>query len=95
MKKIKLNERINSRTSNDGYELDSTEKYIVDIESEIEFQAAIMMSFQVMGPLPAIIMRGYLKTVSMWRCLIQQMRLSHLIMESNRSGKLLTLKVLS
>ncbi len=54
MKKIKLSERINSQTSIDGYELDPTEKYVVDIESEIEFQGAIMMSFQVMGPPPAI-----------------------------------------
>lgn len=54
MKKIKLNECIDNQTSNDGYELDPTEKYVVDIESEEEFQTAIMMSFQIMGPPPAI-----------------------------------------
>ncbi len=54
MKKIKLSERINSQTSIDDYELDPTEKYVVDIESEIEFQGAIMMSFQVMEPPLAI-----------------------------------------
>ena len=54
MKKIKLNECIDNQTSSDGYELDPTDKYVVDIESEKEFQTAIMMSFQVMGPPPAI-----------------------------------------
>ena len=54
MKKIKLNECIDNQTSSDGYELDPTDKYVVDIESEKEFQIAIMMSFQVMGPPPAI-----------------------------------------
>ena len=54
MKKIKLNEHIENLTSSDEYELDPTEKYIVDIETEIEFQTAIMMSFTVMGPPPAL-----------------------------------------
>ena len=54
MKKIKLNECTDNQTSGDGYELDPTDKYVVDIESEKEFQIAIMMSFQVMGPPPAI-----------------------------------------
>ena len=54
MKKIKLNNAIGCHTSNDEYELDSTEKYIIDINSEMEFQAAIIASFQVMGPPPAI-----------------------------------------
>ena len=54
MKKIKLNECIDNQTSSDGYELDPTDKYVVDIESEKEFQIAIMMSFQVMGLPPAI-----------------------------------------
>lgn len=54
MKKIKLNERINNQTSNDGYELDPTEKYIINIELELEFQATIMMACQVMGPPPAL-----------------------------------------
>ena len=54
MKKIKLNNAIGCHTSNDEYELDPTEKYIIDINSEMEFQAAIIASFQVMGPPPAI-----------------------------------------
>lgn len=54
MKKIKLNECIDNQTSSDGYELDPTDKYVVDIELEKEFQTAIMMSFQVIGPPPAI-----------------------------------------
>lgn len=54
MKKIKLNNAIGCHTSNDEYELDPTEKYIIDINSEMEFQAAIITSFQVMGPPPAI-----------------------------------------
>ena len=54
MKKIKLNEFLDSKTSNNEYELDPTEKYVIDIESELELQSAIMMSFQVMGPPPAL-----------------------------------------
>ena len=54
MKKIKLNNAIGCHTSNDEYELDPTEKYVIDINSEMEFQAAIIASFQVMGPPPAI-----------------------------------------
>ena len=54
MKKIKLYESSDNQFSSDGYELDPTEKYVIDMESEIEFQAAILMSFQVMGPPPAL-----------------------------------------
>lgn len=54
MKKIKLNEMMASQTLIDGYVLDPSEEYIIDIEAEIGFQTAIMMSFQVMGPPPAI-----------------------------------------
>lgn len=54
MKKIKLNECIVNLASSDEYELDPIEKYVIDIESELEFQTAIIMSFQVMGPPPAI-----------------------------------------
>ena len=54
MKKIKLNEDLGVKTSIDGYILDPTEKYVIDIEEEMEFQMATMMSFQIMGPPPAL-----------------------------------------
>lgn len=54
MKKIKLNEMMASQTLIDGYVLDPSEEYIIDFEAEIGFQTAIMMSFQVIGPPPAI-----------------------------------------
>lgn len=38
----------------DEYVLDPTEKYVIDIEEEMEFQKAIMRSFQIMGPPPAL-----------------------------------------
>lgn len=54
MKKIKLNERLGLKMSVDEYILDPTEKYVIDIEEEMKFQMATMMSFQVMGPPPAL-----------------------------------------
>lgn len=54
MKKIKLNEVFDGKTSTDKYMLDATEKYVINIEDEIEFQMAILVSFQTMGPPPAI-----------------------------------------
>lgn len=54
MKKIKLNEDAGKIMSIDGYILDPTEKYVIDIEEEMEFQMATMMSFQIMGPPPAL-----------------------------------------
>ena len=54
MKKIKLNENLEKGTSIEEYKLDPTEKYVIDIEEEIEFQIAIMKSFQIMGPPTAI-----------------------------------------
>ena len=53
MKKILLNE-VKKKTSSDEYSLDATEKYVIDIEKEMEFQMATMISFQVMGPPPAV-----------------------------------------
>lgn len=44
MKKIKLNENLGRKTSIDEYILDPTEKYVIDIEEEMEFQVATMMS---------------------------------------------------
>ncbi len=54
MKKIKLNESFDNKNLTDGYILKSTEKYVINIEEEWEFQMAVMTSFQVMGPPPAI-----------------------------------------
>lgn len=54
MKKIKLNEDAGKIMSIDGYILDPTEKYVIDIEEEMEFQMATMMSFQIIGPPPVL-----------------------------------------
>lgn len=54
MKKIKLSDSLEKVTPNDEYTLDPTEKYVINLEEEIEFQSAILMSFQVMGPPPAL-----------------------------------------
>ncbi len=54
MKKIKLNDELEKNFSTDEYTLDPTEKYVINLEEEMEFQLAIMMSFQIMGPPPAI-----------------------------------------
>lgn len=54
MKKIKLNDNLKRETSIDEYKLNPTEKYVINIEEEMEFQIAIMRSFQIMGPPPAL-----------------------------------------
>lgn len=54
MKKVKLNNSIERKILIDGYELIPTEKYVINIEEEIESQIAIMSSFQIMGPPPAL-----------------------------------------
>ena len=54
MKKIKLYPNREKNSSHNEYELNPTEKYVIDMDEEMEFQAAIMMSFQIMGPPPAI-----------------------------------------
>lgn len=54
MVKIRLNELPMDGMRTDEYLLDPTEKYVIDLDSEIEFQTAIAMSFQVMGPPPAL-----------------------------------------
>ena len=50
MKKIKLNDNLEREISIDEYRLDPTEKYVINIEEEMEFQIATMMSFRIMGP---------------------------------------------
>ena len=54
MTKIKLNDNSLKRTSAGEYALDPTQKYVIDLERETEFQIATMMSFQIMGAPPAI-----------------------------------------
>lgn len=54
MKKIKLYEQLKETTSVDEYELDAIEKYLINIDVEMEFQSAIIMSFQTMGSPPAL-----------------------------------------
>lgn len=54
MKKIKLSKSLAEEPSADGYRLNPTEKYVINIEEEMEFQTAIMMSFQIEGPPPAL-----------------------------------------
>lgn len=54
MKKIKLHDIQERRNSADEYTLDPTEKYVINLEEEMEIQMAVKMSFQMMGPPPAI-----------------------------------------
>lgn len=54
MKKITLNNSVETTTSIDGYELIPTEKYVINIKEELKFQMAIMNSFQIIGPPPAL-----------------------------------------
>ena len=54
MKKIKLYQNREKNSSLNEYDLNPTEKYVINMDEEMEFQAAIMMSFQIMGPPPAI-----------------------------------------
>ena len=54
MKKIKLTDNLRTGASAQGYTLDPTERYVINLEEELEFQASIMMSFQLMGPPPAL-----------------------------------------
>lgn len=54
MKKIKLNEKQREKVFTDGYRLEPTEKYVIDLDAEMEFQMAALMSFQIMGAPPAL-----------------------------------------
>lgn len=54
MKKIKLYEGIGIETSIDVYELIPTEKYMINIDEEMDYQMAILSSFKIMGPPPAL-----------------------------------------
>ena len=54
MKKIKLNDQVHECPSAGEYILDPTEKYVIDLVKETEFQMSVIMSFQIMGPPPAL-----------------------------------------
>ena len=54
MKKITLNGYAGEINSIDGYKLNPTEEYVINLEEEMKSQASIMMSFQIMGPPPAL-----------------------------------------
>ena len=54
MKNLKLNNEVRIKNSFGEYTLDPTEKYVINLEEEMEYQLSIMMSFQVMGPPPAL-----------------------------------------
>lgn len=54
MKKINFNKNLDKYASSDEYILDPTEKYLINIEEEMESQIATMMAFQVMGAPPAL-----------------------------------------
>ena len=54
MKHIKLNDFSDIRNTIGEYILDPTEKYVITLENEIEFQMATLSAFQVMGTPPAL-----------------------------------------
>ena len=54
MKKVNLSGSIENEISVDGYRLDPSEKYVINLIEEMEFQQPIMMSFQIMGYPPAL-----------------------------------------
>ena len=54
MKHIKLNDLSNIGNTTGEYILDPTEKYVISLEDEIEFQMATFRAFQIMGTPPAL-----------------------------------------
>lgn len=54
MIKISLNEVSKEAGLIDGYYLNPNDQYVINLDEEIEFQASIATSFQIMGPPPAI-----------------------------------------
>lgn len=53
MIKIRLNE-VKRKTTSDEYALDPNEKYVINLEEEMECQIATVRSFQIMGAPPAL-----------------------------------------
>lgn len=55
MKKIKLSEGVGEKNPEvGGYQLDPTEKYVINLQDEMKYQATLFMCFQTMGFPPAI-----------------------------------------
>lgn len=55
MKKISLNNADkDADVTENGYQLNPTEEYIINLEEELQFQMAIMSSFRIMGAPPAL-----------------------------------------
>lgn len=53
--KIRLNEDIKKQgVLFDGYYLNPSEKYVIDIKTELEYQTAIIKAFKEFGPPPAL-----------------------------------------
>lgn len=53
--KIRLNEDTKKQKKFiEGYYLNPSEKYVIDIEEELEYQSAIIMAFKEIGPPPAL-----------------------------------------
>ena len=53
--KIRLNEDTKKQKKIiEGYYLNPSEKYVIDIEEELEYQSAIIMAFKEIGPPPAL-----------------------------------------
>ncbi|MBR2444746.1 MAG: hypothetical protein IKB27_05035 [Clostridia bacterium] len=53
MKKIKLND-VKRKGPGEEYALDPTEKYVINYEEEMDYQAATVAAFNIMGPPPAL-----------------------------------------
>lgn len=53
MKKLKLNDGMTQAQTVDGYKLVPAEKYVINLEEEIEFSIAVMQSIFTMGFPPA------------------------------------------
>ena len=49
MKKLKLNDGMTQAQTVDGYKLVPTEKYVINLEEEIDFSIAVMQSIFTMG----------------------------------------------
>lgn len=54
MEKIKLNKNMGELVESHGYELNPSKEYLINLENEIETQASILQSIQIMGAPEAI-----------------------------------------
>ena len=53
MKKLKLNSGMKSKKTIDGYRLNPTEKYVINLEDEMEFAMLTMQTVHMFGFPPA------------------------------------------